>query len=790
MSGSFTYEWDKDGDGSFSEDISGYVLSCDIRRGRRTDLGRMPAGSATLVLNNHDGRFSPDKAAGPYYGQLNLYRRLRIKGTVVGASTYGMIYMYVLGMSNKPKIKQQVVTWFLGDKFALWQDKKLNLLFMRQLPVKCALDLAVNRAAGDNECTNPSVEKDLTGYSALQGVTPARDATMKIEGDYTVRCDCPGTNAGEGLRYDATGQVSTGKPIIARIWVRASETVNLVFRAYDSVIGELRRATVSVGSTPTLLEIYGLTLKFQPGSSHYFELYTEGATEVMFWADGLYFTTPESTGELFWRDLDDGTAEIELAASYRQPALEILQAIAESEPRSFFFTYCDKNSPYFERLRFRDKDWRATAIAAGPVATFSDDGADVPYFDVVYREDAKDRISEAEVTSQGDYSDENELSRIWELSPVPYTVPGGDSLEFHIPYSQPARDCVLTVNDPDSSPVVFYQGAEDGYIRRIGLTYPPAGPGMTFGDSYLWVGQQLSLGPAYHSYRSYLRFNTAAIPDDATITKVRLVLRAKINYSDQDFTIQVRDKSWGPTLGTDDWDGTGTIRGTFNTVGFPAAGNKFPIDIAIAAVNKTGYTEFELTSDREIAGTEPTGKERVAVSSQEGGWAPQLIVTYGISFSSIEFENYGVGAYVKATTPAGTPIDVEYMYIEGIPLQASSEESKVIKASVSPPPVDRTLFLALPLQGTRTASMEAEATRLANRYDIDAPPKRISLTLRPKSDAVLTQMLTREIGELIHVENINDPFSSFIDANFWIEGIRHRLRPGGLLETTFDLEEQ
>ena len=86
--------------------------------------------------------------------------------------------------------------------------------------------------------------------------------------------------------------------------------------------------------------------------------------------------------------------------------------------------------------------------------------------------------------------------------------------------------------------------------------------------------------------------------------------------------------------------------------------------------------------------------------------------------------------------------------------------------------------------------METEAERLADRYDEDAPPAQISLKLRPKTDAVLTQMFAREIGELIHVENINDAFSSYLDANFWIEGIAHKMRPGGVFETTFDLEEQ
>jgi len=83
--------------------------------------------------------------------------------------------------------------------------------------------------------------------------------------------------------------------------------------------------------------------------------------------------------------------------------------------------------------------------------------------------------------------------------------------------------------------------------------------------------------------------------------------------------------------------------------------------------------------------------------------------------------------------------------------------------------------------------METEADRLADRYD--GRIRRCSLILRPSSDAVLTQMLAREIGELIHVENVKHPFSTHIDGDMWIEGIQHHIIPGVWHETSFDLEE-
>lgn len=971
MSETTTVEWDSAGDGTFSTDITAYVMDIRTDRGRKTDLGKMPAGTAMLVLNNHDGRFSPDKADGPYYGLLEMYRRIRIKGTVVGASTYGMFYGFLLDWDNKPKITQQTVTWYLGDRFALWQHTMLNLPLLRKLPIRCALDLAMSRAMGDNQCANPSAEDDLTGYSGLQGITPVRDPSMKIEGDYTVLCDCPGANAGEGWRFTATGSVTAGKPIMARVWVKASKTVLLTFRAFDTA--ERGIQTLNVGTTPTLLE-FTWAAGFQ-GANHYFELYTQNATEAMFWSGGLYFVTLESTGCYSWRNLDAGTAEIELATSYRQPALETLQAIAESEPRSFFFSQYD-NTYYLEHLRFYDKDYRDTAIATGPLASFRDNslattnyvkdpsfehdtigdhwavdgidfrvtsnplygshclrkydegplaegtyhtrsaladapaasedevwtasayfrltsltnidilrvtveflngddayvgsasssnllvtssdyvrleatgtapattakarvvlelhvktggggmincridgvqleeksaatrycdgdqpggvwagtahestssrGAAIPYFDLIYGEHAIDRVSECELTSQGDFEDENVSATIWELSPTGYLIPATESITIHAQYSQPARDCSLEVPIPPTA-FVIAQESDDANLLKL----DEGAPSET--SSLLQVGM-METGNTYR-YRSYLRFNTAVIPDGATITAAKIVLVLKNNYSTTDFDINVRDApGWHP-ISSDDWtkgDGEDLL-GSLNTAALPPAGQKVEIEIDdLTGIDKTGWTEFRLASSRDEDGENPILNvlELVIFQYYGAGEAvrPRLEVTYtGAAFASATMENYGVGAKIVLTAGAIDAI-VPDISITGVPLRGSSEESKVVAASASPPAIERTLPYSLPLQGTRTSSMETEASRLADRYD--GRIRRCSLVLRPKTDAILTQMLSRELSELIHIENISEDFSSHLDANCWIEGIEHHIVPGIWHETIFHLEEE
>lgn len=64
-------------------DVTAYVLSIKIRRGRDNEFGPMQMGTAEVVFDNSDRRFDPSYAAGPgpYYGNLKPMRRIRIRAT-------------------------------------------------------------------------------------------------------------------------------------------------------------------------------------------------------------------------------------------------------------------------------------------------------------------------------------------------------------------------------------------------------------------------------------------------------------------------------------------------------------------------------------------------------------------------------------------------------------------------------------------------------------------------------------------------------------------------------------
>jgi len=59
-------------------DVSPYVRNATTNRGRPTIDGRFAAGTATLTLDNRDGRFNPENTAGAYYPDLQIGIPVRI----------------------------------------------------------------------------------------------------------------------------------------------------------------------------------------------------------------------------------------------------------------------------------------------------------------------------------------------------------------------------------------------------------------------------------------------------------------------------------------------------------------------------------------------------------------------------------------------------------------------------------------------------------------------------------------------------------------------------------------
>ena len=74
-------------------DVTSYVQSVNINRGRSRDINSFVAGTASIVLDNStDGRFNPANASGPYYPGIEPLMEVIVDCLVAGESDYTVLY--------------------------------------------------------------------------------------------------------------------------------------------------------------------------------------------------------------------------------------------------------------------------------------------------------------------------------------------------------------------------------------------------------------------------------------------------------------------------------------------------------------------------------------------------------------------------------------------------------------------------------------------------------------------------------------------------------------------------
>lgn len=70
------------------------VMQFEIKRGRQFQLNRIEAGQATIVLYNDSGKYWPDKATGPFSGNIKPGKRVNIRATY-NAITYDLFTGFI-----------------------------------------------------------------------------------------------------------------------------------------------------------------------------------------------------------------------------------------------------------------------------------------------------------------------------------------------------------------------------------------------------------------------------------------------------------------------------------------------------------------------------------------------------------------------------------------------------------------------------------------------------------------------------------------------------------------------
>ena len=156
-------------------DITSYVQSVAITRGRDDVLSQVQTGTARVTLINEDGRFSPGYTSSPLYGNVATMRAVRIRGTF-SAVTYDLYYGYIQSITPVPTPNVRTCTLDLADGFA-WLDLAVTTPTYALVATGTSIGVALNSASW------PAGLRDLaTGQSTITPSYTDQSVLSQIQG--------------------------------------------------------------------------------------------------------------------------------------------------------------------------------------------------------------------------------------------------------------------------------------------------------------------------------------------------------------------------------------------------------------------------------------------------------------------------------------------------------------------------------------------------------------------------------------------------------------------------------
>jgi hypothetical protein len=196
----------------------------------------------------------------------------------------------------------------------------------------------------------------------------------------------------------------------------------------------------------------------------------------------------------------------------------------------------------------------------------------------------------------------------------------------------------------DPSPLTAAGDTADGYVYGYHTsTYATARSTSYNFDNITTtfaVGQYISQGE-YFVYRSFLKFDTSALPDDCTITQVNLKMTCAYDGSATDFNVQIVKQNWSAqdplAAGNREAAYDNSLAGTLddniwrNTNGMSINTEYTSGNLAIAYPSKTGATYYSLRSDEDTNNSAPTRNEYVGFASAShatAAYRSSLVIAY------------------------------------------------------------------------------------------------------------------------------------------------------------------
>ena len=114
-------------------DVSSFVRSFDVKRGRNNELGQFPAGTLQVVFSNADNRFNPTNTSSPYYDssagktKIQPLKRIRVKA-VYDSISYTIFegFLDTIPVRFPNNGADSIVTIGATDAFRLFQQSTLQ----------------------------------------------------------------------------------------------------------------------------------------------------------------------------------------------------------------------------------------------------------------------------------------------------------------------------------------------------------------------------------------------------------------------------------------------------------------------------------------------------------------------------------------------------------------------------------------------------------------------------------------------------------------------------------------
>lgn len=155
-------------------DITEYVYSVGVKRGRNRDLSRFSAGSMTVQLRNNDRTFDPLNTASPFYGQILPRRRMRV--WVDQILTYvGFIEFWDFTYSVSG---ESLVSVSVNDAFTVLAQQELVPAAVSEETSGARVNAILNNGGVAWSTSDRDVDN---GYSVLAGGTAVGNALQYLQ---------------------------------------------------------------------------------------------------------------------------------------------------------------------------------------------------------------------------------------------------------------------------------------------------------------------------------------------------------------------------------------------------------------------------------------------------------------------------------------------------------------------------------------------------------------------------------------------------------------------------------